>query len=178
MYVVDAAKASLTCTTCPTPSTSAGLAHAHGVEIGGVASHRRTYAAVVPAGVTETTVQATAIQPSASVEITPTDADGSEANGHQIAIEGRGEVAVTVTSADGSRTRTYRVRIERPFVELALDSGWNTFQWPGSDRLPVGDALRSADGADITDKVVAVYRWDEATGAWLTFFPASATCPA
>ena len=150
-----------------------------GVEFGEFDGDGTEYAGVAADGVTEATVAAGAMQRRTDVAIHPPDADGNEANGHQVDLSKVSEVTVTVTSADGSRTKVYRVLIERPTVELALDSGWNTFQWPGSDRLPVGDALRGADGATnaITDKVVALYRWDEAANTWLVYFPGLGDVP-
>ena len=150
-----------------------------GVEFGEFDPGRTEYKGAVADGVTEATVAAGAMQRRTDVAIHPPDADGNEANGHQVDLSKVSEVTVTVTSADDSRTKVYRVLIERPTVELALDSGWNTFQWPGSDRLPVGDALRGADGATnaITDKVVALYRWDEAANTWLVYFPGLGDVP-
>ena len=74
------------------------------------------------------------------------------------------EVTITVTSADGSRTRVYRVALEAPPVELALTPAWTAIDWPG------GGGVATAE-AGLPDAVVAVYRWDEATAAWLAFFP-------
>ena len=56
--------------------------------------------------------------------------------------------------------------------EIALESGWTSFEWPGLDGVPVAEALQGAgQGNDISDRVVAVYRWDEPTRRWLAFFP-------
>ena len=38
----------------------------------------------------------------------------------------------------------------------------------GADGTPIVDALR--DGG-ISDRVLVIYEWDEATAAWLAFFP-------
>ena len=81
-----------------------------GVDIGEFDPGRPDYEAVVADGVTETTVEAGAMQPRTDVAIDPPDADG-EADGHQVALQDLGEITVTVTSADGSRTKTYRVRL-------------------------------------------------------------------
>ena len=100
----------------------------------------------------------------------PPDADGDDANGHQV-VNRRctTEITVTVTSPDGSRTKTYRVTVRRPEVELALAPAWTSIEWPGADGTPtVADALRDDD---LADKVVVVYHWDEATAAWRAFFP-------
>ena len=82
-----------------------------GVDIGEFDPGRPDYEAVVADGVTETTVEAGAMQPRTDIAIDPPDADGDDANGHQVALQDLGEITVTVTSADGSRTKTYRVEL-------------------------------------------------------------------
>ena len=52
------------------------------------------------------------MQDTASLAVTPQDADDDPANGHQVADRRATEIAVTVTSADGLRTRAYRVQVE------------------------------------------------------------------
>ena len=59
---------------------------------------------------TQTTVEAEALQRRTDVAIDPPDADEA-APGHQVALEDLGEITVTVTSADGSREKSYRVRL-------------------------------------------------------------------
>ena len=81
------------------------------IAIGEFSSARPEYEGVVADGVTVTTVEATAAQSGAGVVIDPPDADGDDANGHQVALAGVEEIAVTVTSADGSREKTYRVAL-------------------------------------------------------------------
>jgi len=44
--------------------------------------------------------------------IAPADADGDDANGHQVMLSEGAQISVTVTSPDGSRERVYRVTIE------------------------------------------------------------------
>ena len=56
-----------------------------------------SYEAVVADGVTETTVEAEAMQRRTGVAIDPQDAD-VEADGHQVALRDLGEITVTVTS--------------------------------------------------------------------------------
>ena len=85
-----------------------------GVDIGAFSSSNTEYEAVVADGVTETTVEASTVQQRAAVTIDPDDADDTEANGYQVALEGLAEITVTVTSADDSRRRTYRVALEDP----------------------------------------------------------------
>ena len=79
------------------------------VDIGEFDPGRPDYEAVVADGVTETTVEAAAMQRRTDVVIDPPDADGDDANGHQVALRDLGEITVTVTSRDGSRERVYRV---------------------------------------------------------------------
>ena len=133
-----------------------------GVDIGEFDPGRTQYEGTPGDGVTETTVTAEAMQPRADVDIAPPDADaGTE--GHQVSLDGTG-ITVTVMSPDGSRTRVYRVALEAPPVELALTPAWTAIDWPGADGVAIAEA-------GLPDTVVAVYRWDEVTGAWLTFFP-------
>ena len=80
-----------------------------GVDIGEFSPNHEEYEAVVADGVTETTVEAGALQRRTDVAIDPPDADGDDANGHQVALQDLGEITVTVTSRDGSRERVYRV---------------------------------------------------------------------
>ena len=139
-----------------------------GVEFGEFDPGRTEYKGAVADGVTETTVAAGAMQRRTDVAIHPPDADGNEANGHQVALGRGSEITVTVTSADGSRERTYRVTFEVPFEEIALEPGWTSFEWPGADGLAIAEALR--DG-DIADRVVVIYVWSEEVRTWLAFFP-------
>ena len=81
-----------------------------GVDIGEFSSSNTEYEGVVSEGVTETTVEAEAMQRRTTVAIDPPDAD-VEADGHHVALQDLGEITVTVTSADGSRERVYRVRL-------------------------------------------------------------------
>ena len=143
-----------------------------GVDIGEFDPGRIDYEGSVAEGVTETTVVAEAMQHRTKVVIEPADA-GGEADGHQVSLDGT-EITVTVTSADGSRTRVYRVQLEAPASVLELSPTWTSVEWPGPDGIAVADALGEVD---ITDRVIAVYRWDEATGAWLAYFPALADVP-
>ncbi len=80
-----------------------------GVDIGEFSPSREEYEGVVAEGVAETTVVAATVQSGAGVVIDLPDADGDDANGHQVSLDGVSEITVTVTSADGSREKTYRV---------------------------------------------------------------------
>ncbi len=81
-----------------------------GVEIGEFSAATRHYGGLPGEEVTETTVEATAVQSGASVVVEPADAD-VETEGHQVGVDGGAEVTVTVTSPDGSRGRVYRVTL-------------------------------------------------------------------
>ena len=81
------------------------------IDIGEFSSARPEYEGTVADGVTQTTIEATAMQRGASVVIDPPDADGDEVNGQQVTLEGTNEITVTVISADTSRTKDYRVRV-------------------------------------------------------------------
>ena len=70
-----------------------------GVDIGEFDPGRPEYEAVVADGVTETTVEAGAMQPRTDIAIDPPDAD-TEADGYQVALEDLGEITVTVISRD------------------------------------------------------------------------------
>ena len=95
------------------------------------------------------------------------DADGVEANGHQVALEGVESitVTVTVTSADGSRTRVYRVRFPEARWDPARDP------WPHCLRGAVseGFSLVVYEGGSVEELVacaesrdiVAVYTLHE-----------------
>ena len=74
---------------------------------------------------------------------TPSDADGDDANGHQVALQDLGEITVTVTSADGSRTKTYR-------VELA-EAGPSASCLRGA--VSVGFSLVVSEGGSLDDLV-------------------------
>ena len=90
--------------------------------------------AVVSEGVTETTVEAEAMQRRTAVVTDPPDAD-VEADGHQVALQDLGEITVTVTSQDGSRTRVYRVQFP--------DTGWDPARdpWPHCLRGAVSEGF-------------------------------------
>ena len=105
-----------------------------GVGIGEFDPGRPDYEAVVADGVTETTVEAAAVQDDAVVDIAPADADG-EADGHQVALQDLGEITVTVTSQDGSRTEVYRVRFP--------ETGWDPARdpWPHCLRGAVSEGF-------------------------------------
>ncbi len=114
MYVVDASDGKVYSYNMP-DAIDARLASVtlSDVEIGEFAPGRTEYEGVVARGVTETTVEAAAVQDEATIAIKPADADG-DAEGRQAAAAEGAEVTVTVTSPDGSRTKVYRVQLSEP----------------------------------------------------------------
>ena len=117
-----------------------------GIDIGEFSPIGREYAAVVPAGVTETTIDAHVEQPGTIVAIAPDDAD-ARARGHQVAIADGVEVTVTVTSPDASRKRVYRVRIALapapPCLRGAVDAGVSLLTYAGGS---VEELVSCAEG--------------------------------
>ena len=180
MYVVDASDGKVYTYNMP-DAIDARLATLtlSGVDIGEFLPRRTDYEGDIAEGVTETTVEAATVQRRTAIAIDPPDADGDEANGHQVALEGVSEITVTVTSADGSRERVYRIAFTQALAEFTLDTGWNTFAWPGAGGAAIADAL-GGDGDlanDISAAVAALYGWDEEAGAWLAFFPGLGDVP-
>ena len=78
------------------------------MEFGEFLPRQTEYESVADEGVTETTVEAAAVQSDAEVIIDPPDA-AEDADGHQVVVEGSATITVTVTSPDGSREKVYRV---------------------------------------------------------------------
>ncbi len=112
-------------------------------------------------GVTQTTVEAAAVQSGAAVVSDPPDAD-ADTDGYQIALAGRRAITVTVTSADGSRIRVYRVRIAGGAADpltLDLRAGGNLVV------VPAGAATTAADLFGGTD-VTRVWQYNRGTRAW------------
>ena len=120
-----------------------------GVDIGEFDRNRTDYDAVAAEGVTETTVEAAAMQRRTNVEIHPLDADGDDTNGYQVVLEGLAEITVTVTSQDGSRTRVYRVRFPKTGWDPARDP------WPHCLRGAVaeGSSLVVYEGGTVEELV-------------------------
>ena len=127
-----------------------------GIEIGEFSSERREYEGVGGEGVTETTVEASTVQRRTRVTIDPPDADGDEANGHQVALEGVEAITVTVTSADDSRRKVYRVRLP--------ETGWDPVRdpWPHCLRGAVseGFSLVVFQGGSVDDLAACAERRD------------------
>ena len=117
-----------------------------GVDIGDFDPRAIDYAGVIAEGVTETTVEATAMQRRTNVEIDPPDADGDDTDGHQVALEGIDAITVTVTSADGSRTRVYRVRPSTTCLRGDIAEGFSLVVYEGG---PVEELVACAESRDV-----------------------------
>ena len=118
---------------------------------------------------TETTVEAVAVQSGAEVAIDPPDADEAT-DGHQLALGGVEAITVTVTSADGSRTKVYRVRFgdaaeaEQPVVAClrgAVSEGFSLLIYGGGS---VEDLVACAQSRHVVTALYALAR-------------AASTCP-
>ena len=130
-----------------------------GVGIGEFDPGRPDYEAVVADGVTETTVEAAAVQRRTTIVTDPEDADDTGANGHQVALQDLGEITVTVTSRDGSRSKTYRVRFP--------ETGWDPARdpWPHCLRGAVseGFSLVVYEGGSVGELVTCAESRDVVT---------------
>ncbi len=140
-----------------------------GVDIGAFDPRRTDYEGVIAGGVTETTVEAEAVQRGTQVVIDPPDADpGTE--GHQVTLAGLDAITVRVTSADGSRTRTYRVDLgsdepDEPWPHCLLGdvaAGFSLVVYEGG---AVEDLAACAESRN----VVALYALHE--GVYLPLIP-------
>ena len=150
MYVADASDGKVYSYNLP-DAIDARLASLalSGIEFGEFDPGVPEYEGVPGDGVTETTVEAAAAQDGATVVIEPEDADGDDANGHQVALQDLGEITVTVTSQDGSRKKTYRVQ----FPETAWDPARDP--WPHCLRgaVSVGFSLVVYEGGSVEELV-------------------------
>ena len=120
-----------------------------GVDFGEFDPGVTEYEGIVGEGVTETTVEAAAMQRRTRVAIDPVDSDDDEANGHQVTLAGTREVMVTVTSADNSRTKVYRVRFGETRWDPARDP------WPHCLRgaISEGFSLVVYEGGSVEELV-------------------------
>ena len=132
-----------------------------GVDIGEFSARQTEYAAVVEAGLPQTTVEAVAAQSEASIEITPADADGDPSNGHQAALLDGHDITISVTSEDGTRTLEYRVSITHCLSGLS-ESRLNSVQFVGGSVEALVNCAQSL-GVD------ALYH--DRDGVWAGFFP-------
>ena len=116
-----------------------------GVDIGEFDPGAIDYAGVIAERVTETTVEATAMQRRTNIEVHPPDANEA-ADGHQVALEGLDAITVTVTSADGSRTRVYRVRPSTTCLRGDIAVGFSLIVYEGG---PVEELVACAESRDV-----------------------------
>ena len=144
-----------------------------GVDFGEFDPSRTDYEGIVGEGVTETTVEAAAMQRRTRVAIDPVDSDGDEANGHRVTLAGTREVTVTVTSADNSRTKVYRVRFPETRWDPARDP------WPHClrGRVAEGFSLVVYEGGSVEELVACAESRDItafyalAAGEWVPYIP-------
>ena len=113
-----------------------------GLDIGEFDSSRPGYEAVLTDGLTETTVEAAAVQDDASVVIEPPDADEA-VDGDQITVDGGTEITVTVTSPDGSREKVYLVALSEAGPSASCLGG----------AIAVGFSLVVYEGGSVDDLV-------------------------
>ena len=136
-----------------------------GVDIGAFSSSNTEYEAVVADGVTETTVEAEAMQRRTDVAIDPPDADGDDPNGHQVALQDLGEITVTVTSQDGSRSKTYRVQFPETGWDPARDAWPHCLRGEVSEGFSLvvfeGDSVAELVGCAESRDIVALYALHE-----------------
>ena len=131
------------------------------VEFGEFLPGQPKYAAVVDAGLAQTTVEAEAAQDQATIEITPADADNNPTNGHQASLLDGQQITVEVTSADGSRTLVYRVGISHCLSGLS-ETRLNSVQFVGGSVATLVECAQSI-GVD------ALYHYRD--GVWAGLFP-------
>ena len=110
------------------------------------------YAASVGHAVTETTVTASASDASASVEITPEDAD-DQTLGDQVDLAvGETTISVVVTAQDGVTTRTYSVTVTRAGSE---DATLSALSFSGVTLSPAFESGTTAYTASVGHGVTA-----------------------
>jgi len=150
MYVADGSDGHIYSYNMP-DATDARLASLtlSDIDIGEFSPARTEYAAVAPAGVTQTTVDPHAAQPGTRVDIASASADALT-SGHHVTIGDGVEVTVTVTSTDGTRERVYRVSITRgpeaSCLRGAVDVGVSLLTYAGGS---VEELVLCAEGRRI-----------------------------
>ena len=132
-----------------------------GVDFGEFSAAQTEYAAVVEAGLAQTTVEVEAAQDKATVEILPADADNDPENGHQAALIDGQDITISLTSEDGTRMLVYRVGISHCLSGLS-ETRLNSVQFVGGS---VGALLDCAQSLGVD----ALYHYRD--GVWVGFFP-------
>ena len=124
IYVVDALDAKIYSYNMPDSFdarlVSLTLTH---IDIGEFTPRRTEYTGILIGGAGKTVIEASPVQPGATVAIVPSDVDGDLENGHQAGVDAGTEITLTVTSEDGSRERVYRVAVEVPECLRGLTRG-------------------------------------------------------
>ena len=131
-----------------------------GVDFGEFSAAQTEYAAVVEAGVPQTTVEVEAAQDKATVAILPADADNDPENGHQAALIDGQDITISLTSEDGTRMLVYRVGISHCLSGLS-ETRLNSVQFVGGS---VGALLDCAQSLGVD----ALYHYRD--GVWVGFF--------
>ena len=131
-----------------------------GIAFGQFSPLRKSYAAILSGSLTETTVQASAVQEEATVTPAPADADANPENGHQAAVADRQVVTVTVISPDGSRTRVYQVWLRHCLSGLS-EVGLSAVTYIGGSLTDLADCARDLS-------VDTLYNYTD--NSWTGFF--------
>ena len=105
------------------------------------ASDTLKYTGVADASLSQTTVAATATDSTATVDITPDDADNDATNGHQVNLTAgptKTEITATVTAADGVTSSAYTVTVCRPAgrpgeTQTDISYGLTSWTYPDED---------------------------------------------
>jgi len=92
-------------------------------------------------------------------------------------IPGPLRVLVTVAGDDG-KPIGFIADLERETAnDVPLAFRWSLVTWTGDSGVTPGAALRGPAGSDISNRVTALYGWDEPTQVWKAYFPGSSNVP-
>ena len=154
IYVVDALDAKIYSYNMPDAFDArlASLTLTH-IEIGEFSPGRTEYTGILTGGAGKTVIEASPVQPGATVAIVPSDVDGDLENGHQAGVDAGTEVRLTVTSEDGSRERVYRVAVEAPECLRGLKSARFSLA------VYAGGHFGQLEGCARSMQVTAFYSW-------------------
>ena len=154
IYVVDALDAKIYSYNMPDgiDARLASLTLTH-IDIGEFSPGRTEYTGILTGGAGKTVIEASPVQPGATVAIVPSDVDGDLENGHQAGVDEGTEVRLTVTSEDGSRERVYRVAVEVPECLRGLKSARFSLV------VYAGGHFGQLEGCARSKQVTAFYSW-------------------
>ena len=154
IYVVDALDAKIYSYNMPDgiDARLASLTLTH-IDIGEFSPGRTEYTGILTGGAGKTVIEASPVQPGATVAIVPSDVDGDLENGHQAGVDAGTEVRLTVTSEDGSRERVYRVAVEVPVCLRGLKSARFSLV------VYAGGRFGQLEGCARRMQVTAFYSW-------------------